>query len=142
MTPSEAARLVRELYDAVWSGGDLSGVARLVAPRYVVHSDPGDPWEGQALDHAAYRERLLYSRTAFPDLAFTVHDVVAEGGRVAVRWSAEGTHRGDLAGLSATGRRLRFAGLTIYDISGGLVAGHWQVIDRLGFFQQLRGPGT
>src|SRR5262249_28089771 len=84
MTPSEAARLVRELYDAVWSGGDLSGVERLVAPRYVIHSDPGDPWEGRALDHAAYPERLLYSRAAFPDLTFTVHDVVAAEGRVAV----------------------------------------------------------
>jgi steroid delta-isomerase-like uncharacterized protein len=142
MTPSEAARHVRELYDAVWSGGDLSGVERLVAPRDVIHSDPGDPWEGQALDHAAYRERLLYSRRAFPDLVFTMHDVVAEEGRVAVRWSAEGTHQGDLAGLPATGRRLRFAGQTIYDISDGLVAGHWQVIDRLGLFRQVRDPAT
>ena len=142
MTPSEAAQIVRELHDVVWSAGDLSAVDRLVAPRYVIHSDPGDPWEGQTLDRATYRERVRYSRRGFPDLRFLLHDVIATAQRVAVRWSAEGTHAGDLAGLPATGKRLCFAGQTIYDLGGGQVAGHWQVVDRLGFLQQLRGVGT
>ena len=142
MTSSEAARIVRELHDLVWSCGDLTAVDRLVAPDYVIHSDPGDPWEGQTLDRATYRARVMYSRTAFPDLAFTIHDLFAAAGRVCVRWSAEGTQAGDLAGLPATGRRLRFAGQTIYDIAGEQVAGHWQVIDRLGFLQQVRAAGT
>jgi predicted ester cyclase len=110
-----------------------------VAPRYVIHADPGDPWEGQALDRATYRARVRYSRTGFPDWTFTLHDVIATEQRVCVRWSAEGTHAGDLVGLPATGKRLRFARQTIYDISGGQVAGHWQVVDRLGFLRQLRG---
>jgi steroid delta-isomerase-like uncharacterized protein len=139
MNPAETAHPVRELHDIVWSGGDLSAVDRLVAARYVIHSDPGDPWEGQTLDRAAYRERVMYSRRAFPDLVFHLHDVIATEQRVAVRWSAEGTHRGDLPGLTATGRRLGFAGQTIYEIVDGQIAGHWQVIDRLGFIQQLRG---
>jgi steroid delta-isomerase-like uncharacterized protein len=132
------ASLVRELHDRVWSAGDLSAVERLVAPKYVVHSDPGDPWEGQTLDRATYCQRVMYSRSAFPDLVFTVHDVVATDHRVAVRWSAEGTHQGDLPGLPATGKRLRFAGQTIYEIAGDQIAGHWQVVDRLGFIQQLQ----
>ena len=148
MIPSEAARIVRELHDIVWTSGELSAVDRLVAPQYVIHSDPGDPWEGQTLDRATYRQRVRYSRTGFPDLTFTIHDLIATEHRVCVRWSAEGTHAGDLVGLPATGKRLRFTGQTIYDIVGGQVAGHWQVVDRLGFLQQLRGadaqrpPGT
>ncbi len=138
MNPSEAARIVRELHDVVWNAGELSAVDRLVAPWYVIHSDPGDPWEGQTLDRATYRERVRYSRTGFPDLTFTIHDLLATEQRVGVRWSAEGTHLGDLVGLPATGKRLRFAGQTIYDLVGGQVAGHWQVVDRLGFIQQLR----
>jgi predicted ester cyclase len=141
MTPLEAARIVRELHDIVWSAGDLSAVDRLVAPQYRIHSDPGDPWEGQTLDRTTYRERVMYSRTGFPDLRFTLHDLIATEQRVAVRWSAEGTHSGDLAGLQASGKRLRFAGQTIYEIVGDQVAGHWQVVDRLGFMQQLRGAG-
>jgi steroid delta-isomerase-like uncharacterized protein len=139
MIPSEAARVVRELHEIVWSAGDLSAVDRLVAPAYVIHSDPGDPWEGQTLDRATYRERVRYSRTGFPDLSFLLHDLIPTAHRVAVRWSAEGTHTGDLASLPATGKRLRFAGQTIYDLVDGQVAGHWQVVDRLGFIQQLRG---
>jgi steroid delta-isomerase-like uncharacterized protein len=138
MTPSQAAQLVRDLHDIVWSAGDLSAVDRLVAPRYVIHSDPGDQWEGQTLDRAAYCQRVQFSRTAFPDLIFILHDLIASEHRVAVRWSAEGTHKGDLPGLPATGRRLGFAGQTIYDIVDGQVAGHWQVVDRLGFMQQVR----
>jgi predicted ester cyclase len=116
----------------------LSDVDRLVAPQYVIHSDPGDPWEGQTLDRATYRERVRYSRTGFPDLTFTIHDLIPTEHRVCVRWSAEGTHAGDLIGLPATRRRLRFAGQTIYDMVGEHVGGHWQVVDRLGFMQQLR----
>ena len=85
MISSQAAQLVRDLHDTVWSAGELSAVDRLVAPRYVIHSDPGDHWEGQTLDRATYRQRVTFSRTAFPDLRFTLHDIIASEHRVAVR---------------------------------------------------------
>lgn len=137
-SPEANADVVRDLHRIVWSLGDYDAVARLVAERYVVHSDPGDAWEGRTLDRATYVERVRYSRVAFPDLSFVLDDVVAAGSRVAVRWHAEGTHEGDLRELPATGRRLKFAGQTFYEVEGGKVAGHWQVIDRLGFVAQLR----
>ena len=142
MIPSEADRLVRELYDIVWSAGELTAIDWIVATQYVIHSDPGDQWEGRTIYRATYRERVMYSRAAFPDLLFILNDVISSSTRVSVRWSAEGTQRGDLAGLPATGKRLRFVGQTIYDIVDGQVAGHWQVIDRLGFVQQLRATGA
>jgi steroid delta-isomerase-like uncharacterized protein len=139
---SSAARpneeLVRELYDAVWTRGELDAIPRLVAPKYVVHSDPGDAWDGRTLDPSAYRKRVEYSRGAFPDLAFTVDELVAAGERVAVRWSATGTHHGDLRGFPRTGRRLAFSGQTFYEVKDGRIRGHWQVVDRLGFAEQLR----
>lgn len=134
------ATAVSELYQHVWSEGDYGAIERLVAPRYVVHSDPGDAWEGKTLDRAGYEERVRYSRTAFPDLVFTIHDSIAAGKRVAVRWSATGTQRGDLRELPATGKRLGFSGQTIYELEAGQVAGHWQTVDRLGFMQQVRPP--
>jgi steroid delta-isomerase-like uncharacterized protein len=112
-------------------------IGRLVAPRYVIHSDPGDPWEGRALDRSAYEERVRYSRNAFPDLVFTILDLLATEDRVAARWRADGTQRGDLANLPATGRQLTFAGQTMYELKDGQVAGHWQVVDRLGFMEQV-----
>jgi steroid delta-isomerase-like uncharacterized protein len=130
--------MVSELYGRVWSDGDYSAVERLIAPTYTVHSDPGDAWEGQSLDRSGYVERAQFSRTAFPDLVFDILDLVAAGDRVAVRWSAAGTQLGGLPGLPASGRRLKFMGQTIYELKQGRIAGHWQVVDRLGFAQQLR----
>jgi len=135
---SPLVAVVADLHRLVWSEGDLGAIERLVAPRYTIHSDPGDPWEGRTLDRAGYAERVGYSRAAFPDLVFTIDEAITAGDRVAVRWHAEGTHAGDLRGLPATGRRLGFAGQTFYAIEGGQVAGHWQVVDRLGFVDQLR----
>jgi steroid delta-isomerase-like uncharacterized protein len=131
---------IAELYQRVWSEGDYDAIERLIAPRYVVHSDPGDAWEGQTLDRAGYEERVRYSRAAFPDLVFTIHDLIAAEKRVAVRWSAIGTQRGALTELPATGKRLSFSGQTIYELEAGQVAGHWQTVDRLGFMQQVRPP--
>lgn len=136
--PADAASVVLDLHRLVWNEGRCGAIERLVAPRYVIHSDPGDPWDGQTLDRKQYQTRVEYSRNAFPDLELTVHDVVASSDRVAVRWSADGTHSGDLRALPATGKRLRFAGQTIYQVEACQVTGHWQVIDRLGFLEQVR----
>jgi steroid delta-isomerase-like uncharacterized protein len=136
--PGSGEELVAELYERIWSRGEYDAIERLVAPRYTIHRDPGDAWEGQTLDRDEYRERVGYSRTAFPDLVFTLHELVGAGERVSVRWSAVGTQLGDLDGLPATGKKLSFEGQTIYELRGGRIAGHWQVVDRLGFIQQLR----
>lgn len=136
--PEAPTVIVAELYRLVWSRGEYQALERLVAPEYVVHSDPGDPWEGQTLDRSGYRERVEYSRAAFPDLEFTIHEAFTTGDRVAVRWSAEGTHEGALCGLPASGKRLRFGGQTIYELTGQEVAGHWQLVDRLGVLEQVR----
>jgi predicted ester cyclase len=85
-----------------------------------------------------YRNRLLYSRQAFPDLVFDIMQMIHEHDRVAVIWKDSGTHGGNLNGLPATGKKLDFSGQTFYLIEKGKAAGHWQTIDRLGFNQQLQ----
>jgi len=134
-SPSE--RAVLNLYEA-WSRGDRAAMRLLVVPGYTIHSDPGDAWEGRSLDLDAYVERYEYSRRAFPDLTFVIHDIASGPDRVAARWSAVGTQAGPLRDLPATGKRLTFTGQTFYEVHDGRVVGHWQVIDRLGFIEQLR----
>lgn len=134
------AQVVAELHTTVWNRGDYAAIEWLVAHCYVIHSDPGDAWDGQALDRETYRARVEYLRKAFPDLEFVIHDSITEGNRVAVRWSAAGTHLGDLRELPATRKRLTFRGQTTYELQEGYVAGHWQVVDRLGFVEQLHPP--
>ncbi|MGH9686212.1 MAG: ester cyclase [Candidatus Acidiferrales bacterium] len=132
--------VIRRLYET-WSRDDLTSLDSLIADQYTIFSDPGDAWEGQTLGRDAYRQRLLYSRKAFPDLVFEIMQLIHESDRVAVIWKASGTHLGDMRGLPATGRRLSFSGQTFYLIENGKAAGHWQIVDRLGFIQQLQDSG-
>lgn len=130
--------IVEKLYDLVWSQNRIDLIETLVAPSYTIHSDPGDAWEGKTLTREEYAKRMSYSRVAFPDLKFTLHKIISENNLVAVIWSAQGHHNGDLAGLPATGKLVSFQGQTMYELENGLVRGHWQTIDRLGFISQFR----
>ena len=131
-------KLIADLHEIIWSHGNLDAIDTLVAESYTIFSDPGDAWEGQTLNRETYRKRVLYSRKAMPDLTFKINTIIHENNLVAVIWQASGTQLGDLDGLPATGKKLIFSGQTTYIIKDGLVAGHWQVVDRLGFYQQLQ----
>jgi predicted ester cyclase len=76
-------------------------------------------------------------RAGFPDIRFTVHDLVAEDDRVAVRWTWEATHAGTFRGWAPTGRRVTNSGNAIYQLAGGKIVRVWLETDRLGFFQQI-----
>jgi predicted ester cyclase len=71
---------------------------------------------------------------AFPGFQLVDHDLIAEGDRVASRWTVSGTHRGELAGAAPTGRKLAISGLSIYRIAGGKLAEGWVQDDTM---QQL-----
>jgi predicted ester cyclase len=48
-----------------------------------------------------------------------------------------GTHRGELMGIPATGRRVEVAGITIERLVGGKIVEHWRVTDEVGLLRQL-----
>ena len=109
----------------------------LLRPNTPSTMTPGDPWEGQTLDKEEYKQRVLYSRNAFPDLCFNIKEFVTSEDRVVINWVLTGTHQGDLADVPATGKKISMSGLTIYYFGEGKISGHWQVIDRLAFLAQI-----
>jgi steroid delta-isomerase-like uncharacterized protein len=122
----------------VWSEGDVEACGKYLAPRYTIHHDPGDPWDRRQLDLEGFKERVRRSRAPFPDQRFKVQELFAEASAVVVTWLWSGTHRGDLPGFPASGRVIEMSGMTAYYFKGDRIAGHWQVTDRLGVFQQLQ----
>jgi steroid delta-isomerase-like uncharacterized protein len=127
-----------EFMEEIWNKGNLDKADKFIQVPYVIHHDPGDPWEGQSLDLPTFKKRVLQSQNIFPDLHFTVKEVVGEGDKVAISWELQGTHKGNIEGLPpVTGKKVKVSGLTIYYFSNGKITGHWQVVDRLGFMQQL-----
>lgn len=121
--PADPRRLVQRLFEAA-DHGDLETIDALIAPEFVDH-DAGEA-RSEASGHkqsalSAFRAFL----SAFPDTRHTLHDVVAEADRVAVRVSAEGTHTGECFGRAATGRRVRTDSIVIYRIENGRIAERW-----------------
>jgi steroid delta-isomerase-like uncharacterized protein len=134
------ALLIRFI-EEVWNRGDLDAAGGYVAARYSVRHDPGDPWDGRDLDLDEYKQRVRLARASCPDQRFELLAVVADdaAGTVVATWQWVGTHTGALSGFPPTGRPLRMTGATVYSFdSDNRITGHWQVIDRLGVFQQLR----
>lgn len=138
MARPDNKEILRQFIDEVWNAGNIEACGKYIAPRYTIHHDPGDPWDKQELDLVGYRERLTVSRAPFPDQSFSIQDMIAEGGTVAITWLWNATHAGDIPGFPATGGKISMSGATIYYFDEGRLTGHWQIADRLGVYVQLR----
>ncbi len=74
---------------------------------------------------------------AFPDTQITVEDQIAEGDLVVTRWTARGTHQGELMGVPPSSNRATVEGITINRIADGKIAESWANYDALGMMQQI-----
>ena len=84
----------------------------------------------------AYRRAVM---AAFPDQVSEIQDLIAEDDKVSARLVLKGTHKGDFAGIKATGKTLAVEVYEIARIEGGKVAERWCLLDRAAMMQQLNG---
>jgi len=134
MSAEENKAIVRRVNDEVWTEGSLDVIDELVADSFVT-TVVGAP--EQIRGPQGFREFVTMYRTAFPDLRLTVDEQVAEGDTVVTRWTATGTHQGELMGIPATGKQATTAGINIDRVAGGKLVGGWGIFDQLGLLQQL-----
>jgi steroid delta-isomerase-like uncharacterized protein len=118
----------------MFSSGDYSAAEELYSEDYIAY-DPAKPEpirgiEGAKAEAASYRD-------AFPDLQLTIDHQVAEGEYVVTRWTAHGTHEGDLDGIAPTGRSATTSGISITRIVDGKIVEDHTQWDALGLMQQL-----
>jgi steroid delta-isomerase-like uncharacterized protein len=124
--------LVRRFYDEALNARRLDAIDELALADYIEH----EPLPGQRDGLVGLKDRasmLIEGLTS----TFTIHDMIAEGDRVVVRWSNAGTHSREFLGIPPTGRSFDFAGIDIYRIENGRMAEHWHVVDQLTMLQQL-----
>ena len=77
----------------------------------------------------------------FPDLRMTVDDAIEQGGKVAVRWSATATHRGEGLGVPATDRRVSFRGMTWLEVREDRIVRGWDSWNLGALLAELQGSG-
>ena len=106
-TPEEENKAhYRRTFEEVFNQGNLALVDELVAPDYLNYEvPPGRNNRG----HDSTRQSVRMLRAAFPDLHFTIEDLVAEGDTVAGRVTVSGTHLGPFQGIPPTGRSFQQA---------------------------------
>ncbi len=133
MSAQENKDVVRRFW-GVWEQGNIDLVDELLAPDYVNHS-PGIP--GQPAGPEGVKAVVSMFQNGMPDLRVIVEDMIAEDDKVAVRYTLEGTHEGELFGIPPTGRRLSIKSITVERVSEGKIREHWRITDSLDMMQQL-----
>jgi steroid delta-isomerase-like uncharacterized protein len=133
MSAEENKALARRWAD-IFNQGNLDLVDEIYASGAVLH-DPAMPEDTRGVE--SVREFYSMYRSAFPDTQITIEDQLAEGDRVTTRWTARGTHQGELLGVPPSGNRVEVPGMTISRIEGGKVAEEWNNYHALGLMQQI-----
>jgi steroid delta-isomerase-like uncharacterized protein len=123
--------LYRRLIEEGWNKHNLALLDELYADCVYYNPATGEI-KGEAL-----KQFLASMLAAFPDIRFTIEDLVAEGDKVVTRWSGTSTHQGEFMGLAPTGKQVTVSGMISSRIVGGKNVEERVEMDTLRFFQQL-----
>ena len=85
----------------------------------------------------ALKQYVSTYRNAFPDLHFTIDDLVAEGDKVVWRFTSKGTHQGNFMGLPPTGKTSIVTGMVLFRLENSRIVEAYVNFDTLGLLQQL-----
>jgi predicted ester cyclase len=124
--------LARKVFEDVQTQGNMSVVDEIVTADYVGHTPL---MEINGPEQAKQFDAVL--RSGFSDYKVIVEDQIAEGDKVATRWTMRGTHDGEFQGMAPTGREVEISGMTIFRIANGKLVEGWSIPDLLGLMQQL-----
>ncbi len=135
MQTEENKAIVRRFFEEVLNEGKLTVVDEIFSSDFggdgLVSHGPRSGLEN------AKRAAMAF-RSAFPDIHFTVKEMIAEGDRVVVRVVFNGTHRGEFMGIPATGKSVVVGGVELARLTDGkIVEEGWHFMDELGLLRQL-----
>lgn len=133
MTDSHEEAL-KQLYRDVWNGANPDTANELVHDRYYIHDrEIAEQLQGPELYKALARK----TREIFPDMRFTINDIVIDDDEIALRWTMTGTHEGPMSGLDPTGKHVEMAAIEINRFENGKLIETWTQSDQIGLLEQL-----
>jgi steroid delta-isomerase-like uncharacterized protein len=134
MSTENNKALVRRATEEAINGGNLALLDELVSSDFVLH-DPNYPQPVRGAE--GLKQYFQTFRSAFPDLHFTIEDIIGEGDTVAVRQTGRGTHQGELFGIPPTGKQLTVTAMIFHRFVNGKPVENWVNSDSMGMLQQL-----
>ena len=132
MSTEENKAVIRRWMEGV-NKHDPSIVDELLADDYIFHGPGGQDIKGSE----SFKQGLIAYLSVFPDVHFTIDDMVAEGDKVAVRITYTATHKGEYLGIATTGKRITMTEAIFYRLAGGRIVEAFPYSDSLAMFQQL-----
>jgi predicted ester cyclase len=148
-TPAGASAAIALCVESmqIMTNGTLADFERIVHPRAVNREAAAEPPATRVPGPSGFYATALWLRAAFADLAFEVHDAVADGDVVVVHNTMSGRHVGPMVGYAAdgsvaeafppTGRTFASTQSHWFRIADGQVIEHWANRDDIGTAQQL-----
>jgi steroid delta-isomerase-like uncharacterized protein len=112
--------------------GDAALAEQFLSPNVVIHF-AGLQQQGRD----TYLGLVAANRKAFPDLVWTVDQMVADGDTVAIRYTMTGTQRGTFAGVPATGKAVTAQSMAFYRLDDGKIVEERAQLDMLAVFHQI-----
>ena len=127
-------KLVESFIDELFTQGNLDAVDRYLDPKLINH-DP--PFLGAPDGPEGMRQASAMFHKALPDWHSEVEELFGEGDLVVERFTASGTHRGELMGVPPTGKVLVLRGMQIFRIEDDKIVERWGRLDEAGLMRQL-----
>ena len=132
MSIEQNKRVVERFYEHL-RAGTIGAATDIVTPDCVRH----DPSGHQEPGPSGFAARVKRTDAAFTDLNSVPDIVMAEGDKVAVRWTITGRHTGPYRGFPSTGREVTFSSVNIFRIENGRIAEIWNHRDDLSVLEQI-----
>lgn len=130
---ADLKKLVERFNDEIISQGKIEVIDELVHDDLIEHTLV----PGIAPGKAGIPQWVKMFRDAFPDIRVTTDAVIVEGDEVWVQSTTTGTHEGDLAGIPATGKKVKIIGFDRVKTRDGKAIEHWGLQDDMGMMTQL-----
>ena len=125
--------VIRRFVDAGINKRNLNLFDELVVEEFIEDV----PLPGQGPGREGLKVAVDGFLQAFPDIAWTIHEQIAEGDKVVSRFTWTGTHRGASFGVPPTGRKVTVWGVVIDVVRDGRMVESRIIMDTLGLMQQL-----
>lgn len=115
------------------SGGDLSGLDKIIAADYVDHH----PMPGMEPTRDGLKKAFAEMRIGWPDMKWNYKHIWADGDIVIGHYDMTGTNTGPMMGMPATNKKINISGVDIVRFKDGMAVEHWMYSEEMKMMTQL-----
>jgi len=131
---AENKAVARRLYGDVWNKRKLELLPDIISPSHALR-DPN--LQDSLIGPEAYKRQVSRFLAGFPDLRFSVEEMICEKDMLVVSWVITGTHKGEFWGVAPTNKKISLEGITINHITNGKIMDSEVSMDALGLMRQM-----